>query len=78
MTATSVRQRINDRLVAPGASRGELLVAYTTALAGSGLATVLALAVVLVTGAVPAALAWVAPVLFVKLFLGHLLPGEAA
>jgi hypothetical protein len=182
MTSTSVLRRINDRLVAPRASQGELLVAYTTAVAGSALATVLAadagvpalplvvvavvafdlfggavvnatpaakrrfhgpgrtrrhhlgfvvahvqpfvlalvvpgfgwtaaavvyglvvvgaavvlaapeelrrpvafaatvlaVAAVLVAVAVPTALAWVAPVLFVKLLLGHLLPGEAA
>jgi hypothetical protein len=43
MTApTNVLRRLNDQLVAPQASRGELLVAYTAALAGSALATVLA------------------------------------
>ena len=42
MAPTSVLRRINDQLVAPRANRGELLVAYTAALAGSALATLLA------------------------------------
>ncbi len=126
MASTSVLRRINDQLVAPRASRGELLVAYTAAFAGSALATLLAAdaglsdlplvvvavvafdlfggAVVNATAAakrwfhgpgrtwrhqlgfvlahvqpfVPAAPAWFAPVLLVKLLLGHLLPEEAA
>ena len=42
MAPSSVLRRINDQLVAPRASRGELLVAYATALAGVVLATALA------------------------------------
>jgi hypothetical protein len=99
--------------VAPGASRGKLLVVYAAAAAGTALAVALAvdtgLPVVVpgfgwtaaaavyglvVAGAVvvlaappelrrPVAfaattLAWFAPVLLIKLLLGHLLPGEAA
>lgn len=40
--------------------------------------TVVASALALTTLAVPTPLAWFAPVLFVKLLLGHLLPEEAA
>lgn len=42
MAPSSVLRRINDQLVAPRASRGELLVAYATALSGVVLATALA------------------------------------
>jgi hypothetical protein len=42
MAPSSVLRRINDQLVAPRASRGELLVAYATALASVALATALA------------------------------------
>ena len=65
-------RRIGDQLVAPGASRGELLVVYAAAGAGT------ALAVALTAVTVPAEFAWFAPVLLIKLLLGHLLPGEAA
>jgi hypothetical protein len=141
MAPSSVLRRINDQLVAPRASRGELLVAYATALSGVVLATALAadaglsalplvvvavvafdlfggavvnataaakrrfhgpgptwrhhlgfvpvhvqpfvLALVVpgfgwVAAAIIYGLAWFAPVLFVKLPLGHLLPGAAA
>ena len=94
-----ILRRIGDQLVAPGASRGELLVvdAATAALALAVIAVVAfdlfggsvvnataaakrrfhsAIALTAVT--VPAALAWFAPVLLIKLLLGHLLPGEAA
>jgi hypothetical protein len=40
--STSVLRRIGEQLVAPRASRGELLVVYTAAVAGSALAVVLA------------------------------------
>jgi hypothetical protein len=40
-------------------------------------ATVLALPAVLITVTVPVTVAWVPPVLFVKLLLAHLLPEEA-
>jgi hypothetical protein len=42
MAPTNVLQRINDQLVAPRASRGQLLVVSAAALAGSALANVLA------------------------------------
>lgn len=139
-----ILSRINDWLVAPGASRGELAATYIAATAGTVLAlgvgvsadfstltlvvvalvafdgfggavanatpalkrrfhgdgrgpashlaflaahvvqpaalavTVLASGLALTLLAVPTPLAWFAPVLFVKLLLGHLLPGEAA
>jgi hypothetical protein len=41
-------------------------------------ATTLASAIALPAVTVPAAVAWFAPVLLIKLLLGHLLPGEAA
>ena len=41
-------------------------------------ATTLASAIALTAVTVPAAVAWFAPVLLIKLLLGHLLPGEAA
>ena len=39
--------------------------------------TTLALAAALTGITVPAALVWFAPVMLIKLLLGHLLPGEA-
>jgi hypothetical protein len=41
-------------------------------------ATTLASAITLTAGSGSAAVAWFAPVLLLKLLLGHLLPGEAA
>ncbi|MEU2559608.1 hypothetical protein ABZ626_09785 [Streptomyces longispororuber] len=79
-------------LVVPGLGWAAAAVIYALALAGAVAVTaapgavrrpvafavtVLAIGVTTVTVSVPDELAWLAPVLFVKLLLGHLLPEES-